>query len=76
MGCLQCGHFRAEALNAFNHPQFGAPNATEGSSIMGVITNTTIHNRELQLALKYMFQLNQGGPRLCGGLGAEEAGRQ
>jgi hypothetical protein len=55
VGCLQCGHFRAEALNAFNHPQFGAPNATEGSGIMGVITNTTIHNRELQLALKYMF---------------------
>jgi hypothetical protein len=46
---------RAEAFNAFNHPQFGAPNATEASGIMGVITNTTINNRELRLTLKYMF---------------------
>jgi hypothetical protein len=55
VGCLQCRHFRAEAFNAFNHSQFGAPTATEGSGIMGVITNTTINNRELRLTLKYMF---------------------
>jgi hypothetical protein len=30
---------RIEALNAFNHPQFGAPNTTIGSSIFGQITS-------------------------------------
>jgi hypothetical protein len=46
---------RAARAEAFNYPRFCAPNATEGSGIMGVITNTTIDNCELQLALQYMF---------------------
>ncbi len=47
--------FRIEAFNALNTPQFGPPNSTQGSGIMGQVTTTMIDNRELQLALKYVF---------------------
>jgi len=47
--------FRLEAFNALNHPQFGNPNTSQGSSSFGKITSTSIDNRELQLALKYIF---------------------
>ena len=32
---------RADMYNAFNHPQFGQPNANIGTSGAGQITNTT-----------------------------------
>jgi hypothetical protein len=47
--------FRLEAFNALNHPQFGPPGATQGSSTFGVITSTNSDNRDLQVALKYVF---------------------
>lgn len=47
--------FRAEAFNALNEPQVGAPKAAQGSGTFGKITGTSVNNRELQLALKYIF---------------------
>ena len=47
--------FRLEAFNALNHPQFAAPGASQGSGNFGVITSTHTDNRDLQLALKYVF---------------------
>jgi hypothetical protein len=46
---------RIEALNAFNHPQFGAPNTTVGSSIFGQITNQANQPRQVQLTAKFYF---------------------
>jgi len=50
--------FRADAFNAFNHPNFGLPQngATDitNPSVFGVITNTSAP-RELQLALRLDF---------------------
>jgi hypothetical protein len=47
--------FRAEAFNAFNHPQFGTPGATVGNTTYGVITSTSIDNRQLQFGLRVTF---------------------
>ncbi len=47
--------FRAEAFNAFNHPQFGLPASTIGSGNVGTITSTLRSNRQLQLALRLTF---------------------
>jgi hypothetical protein len=46
--------FRAEFFNLFNHPNFGAPNATIGSSLAGHITSAG-SPRDVQLALKVSF---------------------
>jgi len=48
-------NFRAEAFNAFNHPQFGKPGSTLGNSQFGVISGTSIDNRIVQLALRLVF---------------------
>jgi hypothetical protein len=45
--------FRLEAFNAFNHPQFDAPDTAVGSSTFGKIFNTANHAREAQVALKF-----------------------
>ena len=47
--------FRIEAFNALNHPQFSSPGSTQGSGNFGQITSTNSDNRDLQLALKYVF---------------------
>ena len=47
--------FRVELFNAFNTPQFTNPDANLGDGSFGQITNTNLPNREVQLALKYIF---------------------
>ena len=46
---------RFEAFNALNTPQFSNPGSSFGSSSFGQISSTNINNRELQLAVKYLF---------------------
>jgi hypothetical protein len=48
-------NFRTEVFNAFNHPQFGLPEANIGSGNVGSITSTLRSNRQLQLALRLTF---------------------
>jgi hypothetical protein len=47
--------FRAEFFNAFNTPQFSLPASTIGNTGVGTISSTARANRQIQLALKYMF---------------------
>jgi hypothetical protein len=47
--------FRAEFVNAFNHPKFGAPNTTPSNQNFGVITADSQWPRTIQLGLKLMF---------------------
>ena len=47
--------FRLEALNAFNHPQFGAPNTSVNSGIFGQVTNQVNQPRQVQLTGKFYF---------------------
>ena len=46
---------RAEFFNLPNHPIFGQPGTSPGSSTYGVIGGTRVDSRELQLALKFVF---------------------
>jgi len=41
--------FRADFLNAFNHPNFAHPNMSNG------VINSTQDSRQIQLALKFYF---------------------
>ena len=49
--------FRVEMFNAFNHPQFGAPDANVNDGTFGVINSmgTFYSPRNVQLALKFNF---------------------
>ena len=47
--------FRAEFFNIPNHPIFGIPGTSPGTSNYGVISGTSIDSRQLQFGLKYMF---------------------
>jgi hypothetical protein len=53
----QSVEFRAEFFNLLNHPNFAQPDPfiTDGPGAAGVITSTSLANREIQLALKYRF---------------------
>lgn len=47
--------FRAEGINALNHPQFLAPNTTPSSSAFGQVTQEWSSPRTIQFALKIIF---------------------
>ena len=47
--------FRAEALNAFNSPQFGNPNTKFGNSSFGIIGSQVNFARMLQLGVRLYF---------------------
>jgi len=47
--------FRTEWFNAFNHPQFAAPNTAVGNANFGQVTSQANSPREIQMALKLYF---------------------
>jgi hypothetical protein len=47
--------FRAEGINALNHPQFLAPNTAPSSSAFGQVTQEWSSPRTIQFALKILF---------------------
>lgn len=47
--------FRAEAINALNHPQFTAPNTTPSSTAFGTVTGEFAWPRVIQFGLKLLF---------------------
>jgi hypothetical protein len=47
--------FRAEAFNAFNHPEFSSPNTDFNSANFGKITSTNTFARQYQFALKLLW---------------------
>jgi outer membrane receptor protein involved in Fe transport len=47
--------FRSEFFNTFNSPQFSNPGSTLGTGTFGRVTGTATANRQIQMALKYIF---------------------
>jgi hypothetical protein len=48
-------HYRLEAFNALNHPQFAGPNMIYGSSGFGAVTSQANTARQVQMALRLTF---------------------
>jgi len=46
---------RGDALNAFNHPLFGAPDMNQFSAAFGQITTTSNYPRQLQLVFRLSY---------------------
>jgi len=56
MGAERYLEFRAEAFNAFNHPNWAPPGVSLASpNTFGIITGTVNAPRVIQLALKFYF---------------------
>ncbi|MBZ5619330.1 MAG: hypothetical protein LAQ69_11500 [Acidobacteriia bacterium] len=47
--------FRFEAFNAFNRPEFAAPNVSPTSNSFGTITGQANTSRQIQMGLKLKF---------------------
>jgi hypothetical protein len=47
--------FRAEAFNAFNHPQFGCVHQEYGTGVLGEVGCQANLPREVQMALKFYW---------------------
>jgi len=47
--------FRAEFINAFNHPWWAHPDANPASGSYGRVLNTANSPRDVQLAIKFIF---------------------
>ena len=47
--------FRAEFINAFNHPWFGSPNVNPAAASYGQVLSQANSPREIQLAMKLSF---------------------
>jgi hypothetical protein len=46
---------RAEAFNAFNHPNFGPPNLSVTSTAFGTVTTENTFTRQIQFGVKVVF---------------------
>jgi hypothetical protein len=47
--------FRAEFLNAWNHPNFAGPNSSPTSSAFGQVTSQRGYPRRIQMMTKFIF---------------------
>jgi len=55
MGPDALGVVSTESFNIFNHPNFGMPNTSIGTSAAGTISSTVSSPRQNQFALKLLF---------------------
>jgi hypothetical protein len=55
LGSEQRLEVRIEAQNVLNHPVFGDPNTSFGSTSFGQITGTKVGARQMMMGLKYRF---------------------